>query len=644
MTGGQPEDDAWGIPGVAMPQPPVGEPAGHLPSFGVFEDQEAEAEQVAEAAAGGSAAIGGTAASGMSAAGGSGAGAPGSGHAIAGAAVSGGVAPSGVGRVAEQPQVTRSEAAPHDSAGAGQAVTEPAPPTNPRTEVSAEALPPPAGEPIIAMLPTADETPTALMSAVRIDPADEAPTQLIPVISAAQAAAQPPVAPGAFGPAAAAQRPQPGPGGSASAAPPEAAPGRFAQPTASRGFVQPAPGGFAQPTHPQPTKPGAASSAPAPARATAQTGPHLPLAHSAEATQLVQVAFQVPATTPGGPRRPVQDPPTLREPIHPPRRRRTALISILAAVAVVGVATAVIVLNHSGSSQPKGSLGDQTGRSGQPAASGQAGAAGAVPGLAVSSSSGATPGASSGSSNASATSPKASHSGAAAATSPASAKSLASSLVLHWSLDDGSGTTAADSGPRDESGKLSGPVKFSSAHGGSAVFTPASGQIKGAAITTSQSLDTTKSFTVSMWVNQSTPTTPTKYVCPFTQDGPNYSAFFFTYSTAQQKWFFGRSLSATTQSGTDESWAYSTTPLNTWVLLTGVYDASAGTVTLYVNGAAQEPVHTRSAPYAVSGPLALGRSWYQTYPSNPFAGSISDFRVYDRVLLAAEVKSLLSAG
>ena len=522
MTGGRPEDDAWGIPGVAMPQPPVGESAGHLLGFGEFDDLGAEVEAVSEGSAAGGAAADGSAAdgfdaSGSTATGESGAGEPGSGHAISGtAAFSGVAAPGGLAaggeeRVAEQLRVARAEAAPHEDAGAGRPMAAPATRRIPGRNAG-EALPPPAGEPIIAMLPTADETPTALMSAVRIDPADEAPTQLIPVISAAQVAAQPPVTPGAFGPAAAAQHPQPGPGGPAFAAPagptfaasggsafdsaPRTTPGRSAHPGAPQGFVQPAPGAFAQPTHPQPTKPAAAPtpSVPAPARATPQTGPHLPLAHSAEATQLVQVAFQVPTTAPSGPRRPVPDAPTLRETV-PPKRRRTALISVLAAVAVVGVAAAVIVLDHSGSPQQKGSQVGESGQSDQPLASGQAGAAGAVPGLAVGASSGATPGAPSGSSTASATGPKASHSGAAAATSPASAESLASSLILHWTLDDGSGTTAADSGPHGDSGKLSGPVRFSSAHGGSAVFAPASGQIKGAAITASQSLDTTKSFT-----------------------------------------------------------------------------------------------------------------------------------------------------
>jgi hypothetical protein len=222
--------------------------------------------------------------------------------------------------------------------------------------------------------------------------------------------------------------------------------------------------------------------------------------------------------------------------------------------------------------------------------------------------------------------------------------SLNASLELHWRLADGAGTTAADSGPRGIAGHVAGPVKFGPAHGGAAVFTPASGQIKGGAITASGVLDTTKSFTVSEWVYQTTPTTPTKYVSVFSQDGPAYSAFFFTYSTAQQTWFFGRSLSDTANNGTDESWGWAPTPLNTWVLLTGVYDATAGTVTLYVNGAAQTPVHTRTAPYAASGPFAVGRSWFQTYPSNPFAGSVSDVRVYNRVLTPAEVHSLVSAN
>jgi len=154
-------------------------------------------------------------------------------------------------------------------------------------------------------------------------------------------------------------------------------------------------------------------------------------------------------------------------------------------------------------------------------------------------------------------------------------------------------------------------------------------------------VDTTKSFTVSAWVNQATLTTPTKYVTVLSQDGKVCSGFWFSYSQASGAWGFGRSASDVAVPATDEAWSKAAVPLNTWVLLTGVYDVGARTLTLYVNGVPQNTTHMSTAPYASSGSFVLGRSWYNSYPSNPFSGSVADVRVYDRALTAAEVQSLL---
>lgn len=588
MTEGRPED-ARGIPGVAMPTAPVGEPAD---------------------------------------------------------------------------AVTRSAAEPHDGAGAGQAPGDPAALVGAAVEGPADGpadtLPPPTGAPVIDMPPTADETPTAVISAVPADvplggsippdgpqgvaaPSDvppggpdDAPTQLIPVQAA------PPVA-AALEPAA----PQPM---AQTAAPSPQGPG--------------SPAGWVWPTTPIDEAPEAAQQA---AFASPPPNPFTPSVQPPALTQQLPVALQTaaapppptqyeptPAPRPSGMGFPAPPSyavapgpvhPDADHPVVPPRRRRTALISTLAAVAVVGVATAVITLNGGSSPQHSSTLADTTGQSAPvgPSGNAAAGAAG-LTGTFTATSSAAS---SSASSSASSAAAKSSRSGDAIATATGSSApavpNLDASLALHWRFADGGGSTAADSGPRGIAGHAAGPVKFGPTHGGSAVFTPASGQIKGGQITANGVLDTTKSFTVSEWVYQTTPTTPTKYVSAFSQDGPNFSAFFFTYSTAQQTWFFGRSLSATTNNGTDESWG-SPSPLNTWILLTGVYDATAGTVTLYANGVPQTAVHTRTAPYAANGPFVVGRSWYQTYPSNPFAGSVADVRVYNRVLTPAEVHSLLSAG
>ncbi|MBW8806649.1 MAG: LamG domain-containing protein, partial [Catenulisporales bacterium] len=121
---------------------------------------------------------------------------------------------------------------------------------------------------------------------------------------------------------------------------------------------------------------------------------------------------------------------------------------------------------------------------------------------------------------------------------------------------------------------------------------------------------------------------------------PQCFAFTFSYSTEAKTWSFVRANEDSTTPTSIGVGAKSPTPLNTWLQLTGVYDAQAGTIAFYVNGVPQGTAKTGSAPYAAGGPFAIGRSWYHKYPSNPFNGYISDVRIYSRALSAAEVAAL----
>ncbi|WP_370340490.1 LamG domain-containing protein [Catenulispora sp. MAP5-51] len=215
--------------------------------------------------------------------------------------------------------------------------------------------------------------------------------------------------------------------------------------------------------------------------------------------------------------------------------------------------------------------------------------------------------------------------------------------VLDWHLNDKAGSkTAADASGKNHAGALSGAAGFSTAHGGSVEFSGAANQIKAGQVQTKgPAIDTTKSFTVSMWVDQTGITTPTKFAAAFSQDGPQCFAFTFSYSVESKTWSFVRANADGAAPVAVSAGATAPTPMNTWVELTGVYDAQAGTIELFVNGAPQGgPLKTGSAPYAATGPFAIGRSWYKKYPSNPFKGYISDVRVFGRALTADEVKAL----
>jgi hypothetical protein len=214
--------------------------------------------------------------------------------------------------------------------------------------------------------------------------------------------------------------------------------------------------------------------------------------------------------------------------------------------------------------------------------------------------------------------------------------------VLHWRLGEAAGTAAADSSGRGLTGTAAGAAAFAPAqHGGSVFFNGPANQIKGGEVATRNPvIDTTKSFTVSMWIDQTGITTPTKYAAAFSQDGPQNFAFTFSYSADAKNWSFVRADNDSANPTSIGVGAKTPVPLNSWHQLTGVYDAQAGTLAFYVDGVPQGTAKAGSAPYAAGGPFAIGRSWYQKYPSNPFNGYISDVRVYSRALNAAEIKAL----
>ncbi|MBS2534121.1 LamG domain-containing protein, partial [Catenulispora sp. NF23] len=215
--------------------------------------------------------------------------------------------------------------------------------------------------------------------------------------------------------------------------------------------------------------------------------------------------------------------------------------------------------------------------------------------------------------------------------------------VLRWQLNDKPGSkTAVDASGKNRLGTLDGTVGFSTAHGGSAEFSgTANKSAAGVIKTKGPGIDTTKSFTVSMWVDQTGLTTPTKFAAAFSQDGPQCFAFTFSYSLETKTWSFVRSNADGATPKTVNASATAPTPMNVWVKLTGVYDAQAGTIAFFINGQPQgAPVKTNSAPYAATGPFAIGRSWYGKGATNPFKGYISDVQVFGRALSPAEVQAL----
>src|ERR1019366_3722188 len=207
--------------------------------------------------------------------------------------------------------------------------------------------------------------------------------------------------------------------------------------------------------------------------------------------------------------------------------------------------------------------------------------------------------------------------------------------VAVWPLNQTGGTAVPDPSGAGNTGTASN-VSWS---GGAASFNGTSSQIS----TGGPALDTSASFTVSAWVNMAGNTS--NYQGIVSQHSSAEDGFELLYDPDYGTWAFGRPAADTT--GTPvfaDAPAASAAQTGTWTLLTGVYDASAGQLTLYVNGVASPNTATDTTPFAATGPLAIGDLQYQGAATDFFGGQIGNVQAYSRVLSASEITALYSAG
>lgn len=177
---------------------------------------------------------------------------------------------------------------------------------------------------------------------------------------------------------------------------------------------------------------------------------------------------------------------------------------------------------------------------------------------------------------------------------------------------------------------------------GSAYLAGASGMYTGNVLRTDQS------FSVSAWV--SLDAVPAHTMTVAAQDGALQAGFYLgvrTYSGVP-KWAFATldADSATNVGFTHSSGAAITDDdIGAWVHLVGVYDATAKTQTLYVNGERAGVPAARPARWHAAGTFNLGKANYSPPNSTPrtvdrLAGSIDAVRAYAGVLTPDMVQRL----
>ncbi|GAA4023933.1 glycoside hydrolase family 2 [Allokutzneria multivorans] len=195
--------------------------------------------------------------------------------------------------------------------------------------------------------------------------------------------------------------------------------------------------------------------------------------------------------------------------------------------------------------------------------------------------------------------------------------------VHAYKFDEGGGTTATDAVGKAHAA-LTNATWTGGVTGGAVSFAG-----NGHADTGTTQVDTSSSYSVSAWVKLDEAGGAFQTVV--SQDTGRDSAFFLQYSGQEQRWamsFVGlRALSPTKPE------------VGKWYHLTGVRDAKAGTLSLYVDGA--KAAEQNACMVAKStGNTVIGRGQYGGNQVDHLKGAVDDVRVFDRALSPAEIATL----
>ncbi|MGW7380054.1 LamG-like jellyroll fold domain-containing protein [Streptomyces sp. NPDC054794] len=152
-------------------------------------------------------------------------------------------------------------------------------------------------------------------------------------------------------------------------------------------------------------------------------------------------------------------------------------------------------------------------------------------------------------------------------------------------------------------------------------------------------VDTSSGFSVAAWVKLDK--LPDHLAMVAVQQGNNVPGFELCYSKTYDRWSFNRYGADSTMAGPVR--AMPTTgggvKVGEWAHLVGIYDSSAGQLSLYVDGTL---VGTAlfNHPWDARRNLQMGAGITEGGPGNFFPGTIDDVRLYDRPLAASEVTNL----
>jgi hypothetical protein len=206
-----------------------------------------------------------------------------------------------------------------------------------------------------------------------------------------------------------------------------------------------------------------------------------------------------------------------------------------------------------------------------------------------------------------------------------------------WTLDETSGTTAADTG-RNMLVPAPATLGAGAGWGPGRVAGGASLGGPGAITTAGPVLDTTRGFSVAAWVDAASLAGDRVVVA---QQGASVDLFQLSHRGSDDRWCFSMRAGDSGTAAVTAACSALAPRTGAWVHLVGVYDAAAGLISIYVDGGpngdgsiadAQAPV---TGTWMATGALVIGESW---------SGGIDEVVAAQRVLGSIEILQLASGG
>jgi PKD repeat protein len=205
-------------------------------------------------------------------------------------------------------------------------------------------------------------------------------------------------------------------------------------------------------------------------------------------------------------------------------------------------------------------------------------------------------------------------------------------LVAHWTLDDGSGMTAADATGHGNTGTITGGAAWTSGvRGGALSFDGADDYVS---VPDAPSLRLTGDCTFAFWMYKTSEAADWQRLLG--KGAPNVRNYGLWEEAGAGKRILFQQYAG---DGTPILGLFSTTAIEVgaWYHIAGV--VSGSTVSLYVNGALDASTVRAGTPGTSADPLTIGYAGYHAkYP-----GRLDDVRVYSRALSAAEIAALLAS-